>query len=121
MFSLSFNNIIQVNRGDSFTVPLYINTGDDLNPKQYILQEGAEVYVGVMEPNQPFEDAIIRKKYTHEDVDADGNINIIFNTEDTACLIPGLYYYQIKIKLPLKDGSYAVNTIVQKTQFYILE
>lgn len=120
MFNVSFNNIIQVNRGDSFTVPLFINTGDDFDPKQYVLQEGAEVYVGVMEPNQAFENAIIRKKYTHEDVDANGNINIVFDTNDTVCLIPGLYYYQIKIKLPLDDGSYAINTIVQKTQFYIL-
>ena len=121
MFNLLANNIIQVNRGDSFTVPLFININNDMNPIQYKLQDGAEIYFGVMEPNQLFEDAIIRKKYTSDNLNIDGNINIVFNSDDTAYLLPGLYYYQIKAKLPLEDGSFVVNTIVPKTQFYILE
>ena len=121
MFNVGVNNSIMVNRGDTFSIPLYINMGTDMNPIQYELMQGAEVYLGVTEPNQLFEDAIIKKKYDYTNVDKDGNIIVSFATNDTVCLLPGLYYYQIKAKLPLNDGTFAVSTIVPKTPFYILE
>ena len=99
MIDLSRNGIIEVNRGDSFELPLFINQGTDITPIRYNMKDSnSEVYVGVMEPNQPFERAIIRKKYTKDDVNENGDIVIKFSSNDTVCLLPGKYYYQI---LPL--------------------
>lgn len=126
MIDLSRNGIIEVNRGDSFELPLFINQGTDITPIRYNMKDSnSEVYVGVMEPNQPFERAIIRKKYTKDDVNENGDIVIKFSSNDTVCLLPGKYYYQIKIKLynnyDNNKEDYNINTIVPMTQFIIVE
>lgn len=126
MIDLSRNGIIEVNRGDSFELPLFINQGTDITPIRYNMKNSnSEVYVGVMEPNQPFERAVIRKKYTKDDVNENGDIIVKFSSNDTVCLLPGKYYYQIKIKLynnydNNKDDC-NINTIVPMTQFIIVE
>ena len=126
MIDLSRNGIIEVNRGDSFELPLFINQGTDITPIRYNMKNSnSEVYVGVMEPNQPFERAIIRKKYTKDDVNENGDIVIKFSSNDTVCLLPGKYYYQIKIKLynnyDNNKEDCNINTIVPMTQFIIVE
>lgn len=126
MIDLSRNGIIEINRGDSFELPLFINQGTDITPIRYNMKNSnSEVYVGVMEPNQPFERAIIRKKYTKDDVNENGDIVIKFSSNDTVCLLPGKYYYQIKIKLynnyDNNKEDCNINTIVPMTQFIIVE
>lgn len=115
------NNIIELNRGDTFTSELNLNAGTDLNPVQYVLKDGDELYLGVMEPNQPFENAIIKKKFTNANKLPNNNILIRLEAEDTVCLLPGKYFYQIKLKYLNDYGTYDVNTVVEKTQFTILE
>lgn len=61
------NNIITVNRGDTFSFSLFINAGTHISPVNLMLTDTMSVYVGVMEPNQKFENAIIRKRYTKSD------------------------------------------------------
>ena len=63
MFNIAFNGIITVNRGDSFQFPLVLNMGTNLEPEKYVLGSNAFVYFAVMEPNKPFENALIRKKF----------------------------------------------------------
>ena len=126
MIDLSRNGIIEVNRGDSFELPLFINQGTDITPIRYNMKNSnSEVYVGVMEPNQPFERAIIRKKYTKDDVNENGDIVVKFSSNDTVCLLPGKYYYQIKIKLynnyDNNKEDCNINTIVPMTQFIVVE
>ena len=123
MFNIAFNGIITVNRGDSFRLPLMLNYGTNLEPLKYQMSRESFVYFAVMEPNQPFENALIRKKFTHEDVDEDGNIVIKFRPQDTQCVLPGKYYYQIKLQRFNSDDpeDYEVDTVVDKTLFYILE
>jgi len=96
------NGIISLNRGDSETFPLFINTGTPLEPVRFDLRfnPGSELYLGVCEPNERFEDAIIRKKYTGADIfnfNSDGDLMVEFNTEDTEYLLPGVYYYEVKL------------------------
>ena len=121
MFNMGANNSISVNRGDTFSIPLFINVGSEHDPEQYDFPGDGEIYLGLMEPNQLFEDAILKKKYDSSNINEEGNIVIEFNSDDTVKLLPGLYYYQIKAKLPLQDNTFAVNTVVPKTPFYILE
>ena len=121
MFSIS-NNIINVTRGDSFSIPLFINQGTDLKPVRYILNDEDEIYLAITEPNQIFENAIIGKKYTKANLNSHGDIEIDIDHEDTRCLYPGKYFYQVKGRLydHIKQ-KYVVNTIIQKTEFWVEE
>ena len=122
MFKITSNGIITVNRGDSFELPIQLETGHAMSPINYSLRPDDVIYLGIMEPNQPFETAIVRKKFTYEDLDKDGNINIRFWPNDTVCLLPGKYYYQVKIQTKdVPTGRYDVETIIDKTLFYIQE
>lgn len=122
MFKISNNGIVIVNRGDSFEMPITLNIGSSINHVEYELRETDELYLGVMEPNQIFENALIRKKFTHQDLDEDGNIYIRFWPNDTICLLPGKYYYQVKLQT-VDDGTGRrdIETVIDKTLFYIQE
>lgn len=123
MFNLFSNGTIYVNRGDSFAMPLELNVGTKLHPITFVLDENSFVYFGIMEPNQPFEAAIVRKKYTYEDMNEDGQVVIKIKPQDTQCLLPGKYYYQVKLQVvdPTDENNYDVQTIIDKTQFFIME
>lgn len=122
MFKISSNGIITVNRGDSFELPISLQTGDAMNPVKYTLQQGDVIYLGIMEPNQPFETAIVRKKFEYTQLDENNNIYIRFWPNDTVCLLPGKYYYQVKIQTyDVKNNKWDVETVIDKTLFYIQE
>lgn len=121
MFNISYNGIITVNRGDSFKMPLFIDFGNALEPIRYTLTDNDIIYFGVMEPNQPFETALIRKKYTSKDLNQNGDVVVEFTPKDTECVLPGKYYYQVKLQKFQPDGTYTVNTVIDKTQFFIME
>lgn len=123
MFNVAYNGIITVNRGDSFSLPLVLNAGTNLNPLAYTLSENTIIYFGVMEPNQPFENALIRKRYTLKDCDEHGNVIIKFKPQDTQCVLPGKYYYQVKVQRFNSDdpNDYEVDTVIEKTLFWIME
>lgn len=123
MFNVSYNGIITVNRGDSFTAVMALNAGNELNPIEYEMTPDSFVYFAVMEPNQPFEDAILKKKLDIDDMNDNGDIVIQFKPQDTQCLLPGRYYYQVKLQVcdPDDYSKYEVHTIIDKTQFFILE
>lgn len=121
MFTVDINGIIALTRGDSASIPLFINQGSDLKPIRYIVQPGDTIYFALMQTNQYFETAIVKKVFTSANLNENNDVVITFNPQDTEQLIPGKYYYQIKAKLLNEDGSYTVNTIIDKTQFFILE
>lgn len=123
MFNISRTGIVTVNRGDSFELPIILNVGDSMDFREYQLLSRDTLYLGVMEPNQPFECALIRKKLTLEDLDDQGNLIVHFNSRDTECLLPGKYYYQVKLQTLSNQATdeYDVETVVDKTLFYIQE
>jgi len=109
-----------MNRGDDIDFIFRIESGTPLKPVKCLLEEGEALYFGVMQPNQQWENAILRKKLTNEDMDEDGNIKLHLFSKDTENIIPGTYYYMVKIYIYddiLQD--YVVNTIVDKTKFII--
>lgn len=126
------SNIITLNRGDSFDFRIWVNVEADPlseNPS-YILQGNDAVYFGVMDPFQPFENALIKRKYTKEDQDEDTSILIHLDPEDTVDFIPGRYYYMIKLKIDHDEYDLAGNflghidrviTITNKTILTILD
>ena len=110
------NNIVELNRGDYFACPLFINLGDKFRPKQYVLRPKDKVYVSIAEPNQVWEDSLIKKVFTRRDFDKRKNIIIELLPEETENVMPGRYYLEIK----LVSGE-KVFTVLKKTQFWIVE
>lgn len=118
MITKSLNGIITLVRGDDAIIPLEINVGTELYPEKYILSDNDYVYFGMMFPNQPFKDAVIRKKYSVDDVDESGNVIIRLDASDTECLPSGLYYYEAKL---FRGDTQTTGTIVNKTIFYLID
>lgn len=112
--------IVYLVRGDSFKYPLYINNGTDLSPERYELKDSDKVYIGITQPNQSFENAIIKKVLTTEDVLENGDLLFKLDPEDTVCVCPGKYFYEIKLRTLVED-TYEVHTIANKQQFWIIE
>lgn len=127
MFEISRNGIITINRGDSFSLDVFINVGSILEPIQYVLKPGDSVYFALCEPNQPFEHALIRREFTNADLDEDDKVIMNFSPEQTEFLLPGTYYYTVKLRRLEKLGEsgeeneYSVDTIISKTKFVIVE
>lgn len=126
------SNIITINRGDSFDFDLTINLGGALDTERYILTGSDAIYFGIMDPGQPFEWALVRKKYTVSDTDAMGNLTISIKPEDTLDLMPGRYYYAVKLHMnhPEIDENTGeetgkiidkVYTVINKTKFIICD
>lgn len=99
-------DIINLNRGDTLNAPLFINIGTFTNPIRYRLLPTDKLYFGIMEPNQCWENSIVRQVYTSESGKTkDGDIIIQLTPEDTEFLLPGTYYYMIKL-LTTKEVIY---------------
>lgn len=124
MFTISYDGIITLSRGDSVEIPLLINQGTIDVPIRYHLKDSDAVYFAITEPHQLFEDAIVKKVYTREDgkFNENDDLVIIINTIDTEYLRPGTYYYEIKLRQEnLESNMYQVDTIISKRKFIIKE
>lgn len=86
---------------------------------RYILGENDRVLFGVMEPNMSFENALIRKVFTKEDLNENNDVEISFNAYDTINVVPGKYYYEVKLVVGEEENG-IVNTVIPKREFFIL-
>lgn len=120
MVYISNNGFVKLTRGDTLDFPLFINEGTGCEPIRYYIKNHPEasVYFGVMEPNQPFEIALIRKSYdSNSEVNENGDLVIHLAPEDTLNVLPGKYYYSVKVDF----GNGNVETIIPRTDFLITE
>lgn len=116
MFCQNEINNFTLNRGDTFVFPIIINSNTKLNFKQYVLTDADKLYVALLEPNQAFEDAILRKVITNKDkTDENGNPLLIVNSRDTEYLLTGKYYLTIK----LQQENNIVTTILPMKEFWL--
>lgn len=123
MFDISDNGNISVNGGDSFETPLFINKGTEIFPERYQLTENDELYFALMQPNQKFEDAILKKVFTsNSDKTDDGDILIQFSPIDTLYLLPGKYYYTVRLRTIVGEGEddFVDQTIIPQKEFYVV-
>ncbi len=121
MVSISKTQIITMNRGDSLSYPIFINAGTKILPLRYTIWEGDTLYVAVTEANQRFEDALIKKVYTSEDLNEYGDVDFKLAPEDTEHVLPGMYYYEVKLVHELEGEETIVTTIIPKKKLYIVE
>lgn len=122
MTTLSNNGILTFSRGDSISFPLFINAGTKTNPMRYTLHENENLFVGIMEPNMAFEAAIVKQKYTKDDLNEDGDVEFTLSSEVTQKLRPGKYYYEVKLIIyneETPDKIEKVITVIPRTALYI--
>ena len=120
MNNVEYNGIITLMRGDSLTTPIYVNIGTKLSPNYYNLKSDDKLYFGLMEPNQSFEDAVLKKAYDFTSPqDTKGNTLLMLKPKDTEKLLVGKYYYMIKLKTTDVFGQEVVRTIVPPTLFWL--
>ena len=120
MGTIASNGIINLMRGDSFTTPILINLGTKLNPRYYTLGPADKLYFGLMEPNQAFENAVLKKVYDMSSPqDSEGNTLLTLKPSDTEKLRVGQYYYMIKLRAIDTFGQEMVRTIVNPTIFWL--
>jgi hypothetical protein len=127
---LTNNNIIIMHRGDTYDFDLVIDDVDSPNGI-YRLKGNDVVYFGIMDPHQPFENALVKKRFTAEDAYPNGVLNIVIAPEDTLDLLPGTYYYSVRAHLQhdnfhYKTGEFLgrvdqVNTVVNKTKLFLCD
>lgn len=121
MFDISKNGIITISRGDSFSLDVFVNIGTVLEPIQYFLEENDRVFFALMEPNQPFEHALLGRVFTNEDCNEEGLVHMAFTSEMTQYLMPGAYYYMIKLVRNYDSEDELVDTITTKTKFFVTD
>lgn len=120
MFDIDYSKIITMNRGDSFEASLFINCGTKMCPHRYLLKPGDKVYFALMEPNQKFEDAILKKVYENfENVTPEGDLIITLKSEDTQHLLPGKYFYTIKVNFA--DSTLPIQTVIENREFWLVD
>ena len=122
MLRIADNGIITLTRGDTAKIPLFINQGSKLYPIRYSLlfNPSSEIYLGIMEPGQEFENSLVRKKFTKNSPHTSQNdLEVEFNYNDTINLRLGRYYMEIKL-LYKRQGVETIYTVVPK-RLFILE
>lgn len=113
--------IIQMFRGDTLTLIPIIKTGTNMYPEHYELTEKDTIYFALMEVHQKFEDAILKKVFDNTSpTDVNNDLIIKLDSSDTVDLLPGKYYYTIKMKHINDDESFDVYTLLKETEFWIL-
>lgn len=112
------NGTIIVNRGEAFSVPLFIDCGDKFHTLQYSLEMNPReiVYLGVMTYSDDFENSFIRKRFTIKDINEKGDIIVTFKQIDTKDIPAGKYYYQFI----LRDDEDDITPLTEKREFIII-
>lgn len=122
----TLNNIIIMTRGDSLTFKPNPDTFQEFI--SYQLSGDDAIYFGLMDPRQPFEEALVRKVYTADDYKSIEDFMIELDPEDTLDLIPGKYYYAVKLHIDHTEQDTIqrsitevdkVITLINKTKFIL--
>ena len=122
---LTLNNKVDLVRGDSILINVFLNIGTDSRPVQYQAQDTDVFFFSLYKPNHVFEQGVVKKVLTIENIDENGDLSILIEPEDTLNLHGGQYYWMVKMVHHEKDEddvlvpNGSVDTIIRETSFYI--
>ena len=106
---------LEMSRGDTFILSLPLNEGSRENFIRHTLADDEYIYIGIMKPNQSFENAQIRCMLNKDsEKDSSGNYIMKLSPEHTVSMCPGKYYLSIKF---VRDTD--VYTLVDSKLFFI--
>lgn len=113
--------LITVHRGDTFNLPLSLNVGTPLNISNFGMQQGDVARLRLFVANEPWEDYVLSKDATIENVTIENEIEYVtfsFNERDTQHIIAGEYYYELKV-LSTRDNVDYITTVIPRRKFVI--
>lgn len=96
-------------RGDSFDLPLLLNEGTREYPIYCAIPENCKLEVFMTLPNQPIEDAIIKKT-----INAGMSLSFSLTPQETSRLNIGKYYFTVRY---IKEAH--TQTIVNNKLLYV--
>lgn len=129
------NNIIKINRGDTYDLTITI-AGDDNG--YYKLIGNDKLYFALMESGDEFEDAFLYKTATEDttpiEYDQNGfhvvEYHFVIESNDTAHVLPDTYYYTVKLEMDhdvvdpdtnrVLGHVSGVYTVINRTKFIIM-
>ncbi len=125
------NNIIKLNRGDSYEFPTISIPEEYYASEDYVLTGSDLVCFAILYPHQRFEDAsiVFNGSGADELIDID-KIQIKLKPKDTADLVPGVYYYTVKLfsgitfeedGTPRLESAKKVRTLIERTKLIVNE
>lgn len=118
MLEIDTSGNIKINRGDTFNVPLFIDASKNIfKSSRYIIEKDDKIIFSVFEGNMRC--PIITKEYTVSDTNEKGDVIISFESADTKCLFPCIYFYEIKLVRKV-DEKEQIITIVPRRKFVII-
>lgn len=122
MLEISLSGNIKINKGDVFKVPLFIDCSDDIFTSIRLpFKEGDEIYFYIIEPNTSLRLPLLKQTYTKDDINENGDIVLNFTEKDTDWIIPGVYYYEIKLKKASNEYfDSELITIVKRRKFIVM-
>ena len=122
MFSIAKNGIITMNQGECCKFELSTNIGTEVFPEYPTISNGDQFYFSIMEPNQPFEEGLIRQVLPFNAYnDTRKSVEIKLTTRDTENLLPGTYYYGLKLRKNVNSAEEPeINTLISNTKLYII-
>lgn len=122
MIDISRNKIITMNKGDYVCIPLILalKSKNMCGEIEYTLRDEDIVQFRIMNCNDTWDDAIIKKEYTKDNFCGNNRINIILDGEDTINMESGKYFYEIKF-ITYLEGEELVDTIISRREFILLD
>lgn len=121
MVQISPRGLVAVPRGDTFTLELSLNVGTPLNIINFNMQEGDIAYLRIFRANDEWENYMVSKEATVENVvekDGEKFIHFHFEHEDTNFLTADCYFYELKM-FYTRDNMDYVETIFPRTKIVI--
>lgn len=106
-----YNRVI-LTRGDTASVCVDVLSETGLSS----LSQSDVLYFGLADFKQPFEYALLKKRFTAADLTPDGKLIITFAPSDTLDLLPGTYYGTVKMR---RGESGEVLTVIDRAKIII--
>lgn len=109
-------NTVLVTRGD--TTSIYVNIRKE-TALDAVTEEDT-IYFGLLDFKQPFENALLKKRFTYKDLSDDGELIITITPRDTLDLLPGTYFGTVKLHRVRKaEGIDEVITVIDRAKIII--
>lgn len=115
------NNIINIIKGDYCKFPITLFKGRFPTRQKMVLENDDKAYFGIFDSNVSFDQAIIKKVLTKDNMDEYDNLWVTLLPEDTVNLAVGTYYYEVKALYKDEDNVEHIDTAVQRTKFIVLD
>lgn len=121
MYTLYNNQLITINRGDTFNLPLFIqfrNVDSDYMYIKYFVKDDDVITLNIVDVNDLEGNQVILSKVGVKNENDD--VVFHFDSEDTINIEAGTYCYEIKIDTT-REGERVRDTIIPRRKFTILD